>query len=196
MDIGAYVRKADRIQQKRPVISFIYAVFKKYGDDNGGYMAALLTYYGFLSLLPLLLVMVTILQLIFHNNHIVQQQVSTSVGHFFPLLGTQLQENIHGLKRVGAGLVIGIIITIYGARGAADAFRYTIDNMWQIPKTKRVGFPRSILHSVAIMAAGAGGLAATAAVSAFTSDLGHATISKILANISGFAIVTDRKSVV
>src|SRR5690242_16862816 len=150
MDINRVVRKLDRAQQRRSVPAFVYALFKKYGDDNGGYQAALLTYYGFLSLFPLLLVLVTLLQLWFRNDHVVQQEVSTSVGHFFPLLGTQLQENIHGMRRAGVGLVVGLLITLYGARGAADAFRYTIDNMWQIPKTKRVGFPRNMLHSLAI----------------------------------------------
>jgi membrane protein len=190
MDITRFVKKADRWQQRRGWLGFIYAVIKKYGDDSGGYQAALLTYYGFLSLFPLLLVLVTVLQLWFRGDPAFQQQVSTSVGHFFPLLGDQLQRNIHGLRSAGMGLIVGVLITLYGARGAADAFRFTLDNMWQIPKDKRAGFPRNLLHSAAIMLAGAIGFAATLLVSVFTSDLGHTNLAKVLANALGFVILT------
>jgi YihY family inner membrane protein len=190
MNIDRAVQKVDAWHQKRPAISFLYAVVKKYGEDNGGYQAALLTYYGFLSLFPLLLVMVTVLQLWFHNDPTVQQEVSTSVGHFFPLLGQQLQHQIHGMRGAGVGLVIGVLITIYGARGAADAFRFALDNMWQVPKNKRAGFPKNILRSLAILCAGLAGFGATAAVSAFTASLGHSVWTKILANILGFLILT------
>jgi membrane protein len=189
MDINKFVKKIDAVQQKRKGTAFIYAVIKKYGEDNGGYQAALLTYYGFLSLFPLLLVLVTVLQLWFKNDPQFQHEVSTSVGHFFPLLGSQLQENIHGMKRVGVGLVVGLLFTIYGARGAADAFRYTVDNMWQIPKNKRAGFPKNMLHSLAIMGAATAAFGATVAVSAFTADLGHIWWAKLLANISGVGIL-------
>src|SRR6185503_15049163 len=143
MGIDRIVQSIDRWQQKHHIISFPYAVIKKYGDDNGGYQSALLTYYGFLSMFPLLLVTTTLIQLLFHGNATVKHEVATAVGHFFPLLGSQLESNIHGMKSVGVGLVVGILFTVYGARGAADALRYGLDNIWQVPKRDRAGFPKS-----------------------------------------------------
>ena len=52
---------ADALQQRHGVLGFPYAVVKKYGDDAGGRQAALITYYGFLSIFPLLLVAVSVL---------------------------------------------------------------------------------------------------------------------------------------
>ena len=52
---------ADRLQRRHGVLGFPYAVVKKYGDDEGGRQAALITYYGFLSIFPLLLLGVAIL---------------------------------------------------------------------------------------------------------------------------------------
>ncbi len=189
MDISKPAKKLDAFQQRHIIFSFPLAIVKKYGEDRGGYLAALLTYYGFLSLFPLLLILVTILQLWFRNDPTVKNEVSTSVGHFFPLLGNQLQTQIHGMRSAGLGLVVGVVITLYGARGAADALRYAMDNMWQIPLHKRVGFPKNIIHSLAIMAAGAAGFAATAAVSSFTAALGHSTWAKVLANVLGFIVL-------
>lgn len=190
MDISAFLKRVDRFQQRHPVLSHPYAVIKKYGDDNGGYQAALITYYGFLSLFPLLLVLVTLLHLWFRDNPTVQADVSKSVGHFFPLLGDQLQTHIHGMRGAGLGLIIGMLFTLYGARGVADALRFALDNMWQVPKSERTGFPKNMLQSWAIMLSGALGFAATVTVSAFSSALGHALWVKILLNIVGFVLVT------
>ena len=46
----------DRLQRRHPVLGFPIAVVYKFFDDFGGYLCALLTYYGFLSLfLPIIL---------------------------------------------------------------------------------------------------------------------------------------------
>lgn len=190
MDFNRQAKRLDAWQQRHAPLAFAHAVIKKYGEDNGGYQAALLAYYGFLSLFPLLLVLLTILQIWFHNDPLVRSEVSAGVGHFFPLLGEQLQKEIHGLRSAGVGLAIGLLFTIYGARGAADAFRYALDNMWQIPKNKRAGFPKNLLHSVAILSAGVAGFAATIVVSSFTSQFDHTWWAKLLANVLGFCILT------
>lgn len=189
MNLDKIVTKLDAFQQKRPWLSFPHAVIKKYGEDSGGFHAALLTYYGFVSLFPLLLVLVTVVQLGFRSDPAFQQEISENVGRFLPLVGDELQQNIHGMKSVGIGLMIGLLFSLYGARGGADAFRFAIDNMWQIPKNKRAGFPKNILHSMAIIGAAAAGFAATVAVSIFTADLGHAWWVKVIANLAGFGIV-------
>ena len=49
----------DRFQQSHVWLAFPFAVVKKYGDDRGGFLSALIAYYGFLSLFPLLLLIVT-----------------------------------------------------------------------------------------------------------------------------------------
>ena len=53
--VNRIIAWADRLQRRHGVLGFPYAVVKKYGDDEGGRQAALITYYGFLSIFPLLL---------------------------------------------------------------------------------------------------------------------------------------------
>ena len=59
--VNRIIAWADRIQRRHSVLGFPYAVIKKYGDDDGGREAALITYYGFLSVFPLLLLAVAVL---------------------------------------------------------------------------------------------------------------------------------------
>ncbi len=180
----------DAFQRRHPVVGFPFAVVKKYGDDNGGYHAALITYYGFLSLFPLLLVLVTVLQLFFQGNAELQREVSQNVSSYFPLLGDQLQASIGDMGKTGIGLVVGLALTLYGARGAADALRFTLDNIWQVPKSKRAGFPKAVGQSFAMMGLGALGFLVTVAASSLTSGLGHGWWVKLGLNIIGFSIAT------
>src|SRR5215211_2083056 len=49
-----------RSQRGRPALAFPVAVLKKFGDDRASQLAALIAYYGFFSLFPLLLVFATV----------------------------------------------------------------------------------------------------------------------------------------
>ena len=51
--VNRVIAWADRMQRQHAVLGFPYAVVKKYGDDEGGRQAALITYHGFLSIFPL-----------------------------------------------------------------------------------------------------------------------------------------------
>ncbi len=47
--VNRIIAWADRLQRNHGVLGFPYAVVKRYGDDDGGRQAALITYYGFQS---------------------------------------------------------------------------------------------------------------------------------------------------
>ena len=50
-------RAADAFQQRRPALAFPVAVWKKFNDDQAGNLAALIAYYGFVAIFPLLLLL-------------------------------------------------------------------------------------------------------------------------------------------
>lgn len=190
IDLSAIVRKADAWQQRHSGVAFAYAVIKKFGDNSSGYQAALLTYYGFLSLFPLLLVMTTLMQLLFADNPALRADISQSISNYLPLLGDQLQQNVQSMGKTGLGLAIGLLVTLYGARGFADALRFTLDEIWQIPKSDRSGFPKSVGQSLLMMAVGGAGFLTTVAASSLTSGFSHAWWMKLLYNLLSVVILT------
>lgn len=189
MSVPQLIDRIDQFQQRHPGVGLPYAIIKKFGDDDGGYQAALITYYGFLSIFPLLLVVLTIIQIIFHNNIEVRHEVSQSIGHFLPGIGSALESNVHSMGKSGVGLAIGLLLTFYGARGVADVLRHALNDIWQVPRMRRTGFPKGLLQSFLIMVAAAVGFGATVAVSSFSAALGHAVWVKILANLVGFGVL-------
>src|SRR5207249_10216898 len=86
------VGKLDAFQREHPWAGFPLAVVKKFGDDRGGYLAALIAYYGFFSLFPLLLVFVTGLFFVLAGNPALRGKIVNSALSQFPVIGQQ----IHG----------------------------------------------------------------------------------------------------
>jgi YihY family inner membrane protein len=166
------VHGLDRWQRRYRVPAFIYAVIKKYGDDDTGYQAALLTYYGFLSLFPLLLVATTLTSAVSGHPEL-QKAVTEGVTDYFPVLGNQLSGHITTLHKSGPALIIGILITLYGARGVADAFRRGINHVWGTPRNKLEGFPKTILKSLSVMLVGGLGLLGASIIAGVAAAAGH-----------------------
>jgi YihY family inner membrane protein len=179
--ITKIIRSIDEFQRKNLVFGFIYALVKKYGTDNASYLAALITYYGILSLFPLLIVFTTVSQLLLKNDAALRLKLSTSVSHYLPIIGTQLQHNIHSSSKTGLALIIGLLITLYGARGGASAVQYAMSSIWYVPQTKQPAFAKNILRSFGIIFAGGIGLMAATIISGYTTFLGHTIVTKVLA---------------
>ena len=77
--VNRVIAWADGVQRRHGVLGFPYAVIKKYGDDEGGREAALITYYGFLSIFPLLLLGVAILSRMLVANADLRQRLINAI---------------------------------------------------------------------------------------------------------------------
>ena len=167
------IDKLDAYQQRHRVTAFGYAVIKKYGEDGAGQQAALLTYYGFLSLFPLLLVLTTITGVVIGNHPQLEATIIDGLTDYFPLLGNQLSSHIHGLHSTGFPLLVGILFTLYGTRGVADAWRRGVQNLWGVPKRQRAGFPKSLLKSFVVVMVGGLGFILASILAGLASAAGH-----------------------
>ena len=129
---------ADALQQRHGVLGFPYAVVKKYGDDAGGRQAALITYYGFLSIFPLLLVAVSVLSLG------ARQPTRTAPRDGGGAGSTALQETVnHRADRdadVRAPLAVGIIGLLFSATGVVLSAYETLNHVAAVPLRSRFGF--------------------------------------------------------
>jgi YihY family inner membrane protein len=134
------LRGVDGFQQKNRVLGFVFGVIKKFGDDRGGSLAAVLAYYGFVSLFPLLLVVVTVLGFVLHGNEELQRDVIDSALGDFPVIGSQLRNNVKALGGNGLALVIGLAASLWGALGVTQAAQNTMAEVWAVPERDRPGF--------------------------------------------------------
>ena len=135
------IEGADRLQRRHKPAAFAYGVVKKYGDDSGGQLAASLTYTGFVTLFPLLLVLTTILGLLASIYPGIRASVTSAVAKQFPLMGDELTQNVSALHRSSIiGLVVGLLIVIWGTSGLAQTGMFTMAQIWNIPGPERPGY--------------------------------------------------------
>jgi YihY family inner membrane protein len=127
------VRRIDRFQQRHTVLGFPWAVAQKFGNDQAGGKAALMAYYGLFALFPLLLLLVTILGFALSGNPTLRDQLIDSAFGRIPVIGEQLQSQVHPLEGNTAALVIGIVGTLYGALGVGFACQNAMNTVWNIP---------------------------------------------------------------
>jgi YihY family inner membrane protein len=147
------MRSVDRWQRSHRASAFAYGVVKKYGDDNGGSLAALLTYYGFLSVFPLLLVLVTVLGIVAGTHAGLEKHILNSALSQFPVIGDKLGSNIKTLHRNSpVGLTVGLLGLIWGATGVCQSAQYAMAQVWNIPKLKRPGFASRLGRSLLLLA--------------------------------------------
>lgn len=187
--IDTTIKNIDSLQKRHKSLSFIYAVIRKYGDDEAGYQVALITYYGFLSLFPLLIVTTSLLQLTLHGNSGFRSKIIGSLTNYFPIIGSQLQGDIHSLRRSGLGLILGILIILYGSRGVADAIRHALNQLWQVPRNKWLGFPKSAVNSLSIIVIGGIGMLLAGILSSFAAGLGHSFIIRIISSLVSMTVI-------
>jgi len=131
------VDSVDAYQRDHRWLGFPLAVSYKFGDDQGAYLTALITYYGFLSLFPLLLLLVTVLGFVLQGDPDLQARLVDSTLAELPIIGSQLRENVHSLRGSGVGLAVGIVGTLYGCLGAAGATQNAFNRAWAVPRNER-----------------------------------------------------------
>ncbi|MFC5906501.1 YihY/virulence factor BrkB family protein [Streptacidiphilus monticola] len=134
------LRRLDEFQQRHRVPAFLLGVVKKYGDDRGGQLAVLLAYYGFLSLLPLMLLLSTVLGFVLQGQPDAQHAVVNSALADFPIIGDQLRQNVHSLHGSALAVIVGGLGLLYGAQGIAQVLQFTMAQVWNVPQAQRPGW--------------------------------------------------------
>ncbi len=131
---------------------FPFAVVKKFGEDRAGQQAALVAYYGFFALFPLLLVLVTVLGIILKGHEALQDRVLSSALSQFPIIGDQLRESVGALSGGALVLAIGIAGALWGGLGGIKSMQNAMDVVWDVPIKARGSFLKRALRGVVMLA--------------------------------------------
>jgi YihY family inner membrane protein len=187
--VGRIVKRLDALQQRWPFLSFPFAVVKKFGDDSAGGLAALISYYGFLSLFPLLLALTTVLATVLGRYPDLQGRVLNSTLAQFPVIGEQIRENIHSLQGSGIALAIGVVGALWGGMGVMKTTGTAMDEIWEVPKRQRPNFLRGLLRAALMLVVLGGGIVVTTVLSGLGTSGTAAFLPLKLLGIAAAGIV-------
>ena len=165
--------RLDGYQRRHRWIGLPLGVVYKFFDDQGGYLTALITYYGFLSLFPLLLLFVTVLGFALHGDAQLQEKLLNSALAQFPVVGSQLRQSLHAEGGSGLGLVVGIVGTLYGCLGFAQATQNAFNRIWGVPRNRRPNPVLSRARSLLLLLVLGLGVLVTTGLSGVTAGAGQ-----------------------
>ena len=191
-DIGGLPRRArdwaDDLQRRHTLFGFPYAVIRRYVDDSGARLAALITYYGFLSIFPLLLLVAVAISVVLRNNVQVRQELIAAVvpAQFADTVNTALAS----LPTSGVATALGLIGLIFSSLGIVTSGYHTLNNLATVPYRVRPRLVRRYLRTtllvllLVVAAVGMGALTLLAGVA--TSGGGESR----LAAVTGISLIT------
>ncbi len=150
MSLTDRLQALDRRQQHTRGVRFVAALLKKYGDDQGGQLAALIAYYAFVSLFPLLLVLVTILGFVLQGDPSERQKVLEGTLGQFPIISDYLK--LHSLNGSATALAIGIVGSLLAGMGFTGATQTAFNRIWHVPFKHRPNWLFSRMRGLGMLA--------------------------------------------
>jgi YihY family inner membrane protein len=186
MGITDTLHALDHRQQQSPRIGFVAAVVKKFGDDQAGQLAALIAYYGFVSLFPLLLVLVTVLGFVLQGDPGQQKKILDGTLGQFPIVSDQLR--LHSLTGSGIGLAIGVVGSLLAGMGITGATQNAFNRIWNVPFKSRPNFLMAHLRGLGMLAI-LGTLSVVSTTAAgFVGASSHGAVAVLAGIVVAFAL--------
>ena len=182
----------DAYQRKHPVVSFPIAVVYKYFDDQGPYLAAIIAYYAFIAIFPLLLLGSSSLGFVLQDNPGLRDQLIDSALSQFPIIGDELGRP-KGLRGSTTTIVIGSVVALYGAMGLGQAVQNAANIAWSVPRNSRANPIVLRLRSILFLAISGAGILALAIATSVLANPGalgtnfEATLQWVI-RLVGFAL--------
>jgi YihY family inner membrane protein len=182
------VRRADKVQQRHGVLGFPFAVIQKFGNDQAGSKAALIAYYGLFALFPLLLLFTTVLGYALRNDEKLRKDLVNSALGSFPIIGSDLKSQIHGLTGNGLAVFVGCILLLYGAIGLGLATQNAMNKVWNIPYVSWPSLPIRYLRGLAVLGLLALSTIGSTVLTGFATLTSHGELSRVLLLIGSLAV--------
>ena len=167
--MASFVRRVDDFQRKHKVLGFPLAVIYKYFDDQGAYLSAIITYYAFIAIFPLLLMGSSILGFFVRDNPDLRDRLLNSALSQFPIIGDQLGRP-EGLSGSTSAIVIGALAATYGAMGLGQACQNAANVAWSVPRNSRANPFLMRFRSLIFLAIGGIGILALAVVTSLLAN--------------------------
>ena len=182
--------RLDRVQRRHPVFGFPVAVVKRYGEDHGGWLGAIITYYGFFALMPLLLVFVTVLTILFDDNPTRLNRILTAVWDLLPFVGQDIRESVTPIAGNPAVVAVALVVALWGATNVMKACQDALNRMWGVPRYRRPGFLSKLWRSVAVFVLFGLGVVGTAVITGVTLGFELPVLSAVATGLGSFVANT------
>jgi membrane protein len=172
----------DAQQQRRPALAFGVAVVRKFSDDGASKLAALVAYYSFFAIFPLLVVFTIVVDDVLGSDPARRQELLDSALANFPVIEDQIRADPATRSGDGIALVVSLLVALWGGLGAIGSMQHALNSVWDLPRRDRPNFVTERIRSVAMLAVLGLVIVAGAAANSVAAGIGEvAPVGRIVA---------------
>ncbi len=167
------------------MLAFPVAVWSKFNDDQAGNLAALIAYFAFAAIFPLLLVLVTVLDIVLRNDPATARRAwSTARVSQYPVIGPEIQSKPGSIPGTGraARHRHRLAAARRPGRGRRDAERVVRDLGHQESRPPRI--PLSQLWQFALVLTVGIGFIVTTFLSGVAGGVGHVISGTVATSVT------------
>ncbi|HKR48901.1 MAG TPA: YihY/virulence factor BrkB family protein [Pseudonocardiaceae bacterium] len=175
--------RLDSYQQRHPALGVPIAVVRKFLDDQSINLAAVIAFWAFFSIFPLLLVFVTLIGYFLPPS--LREDVLSSAASYFPMIST---DSIVHLSGRWWTLVVGIFSGLWAGSFVVIATQSAFNSVWEIPYVQRRGFGKQIGRSLFALSAIGLGLIASTMISSYVTGIATGPNLGVVGHIAGYLI--------
>ncbi|MGH3049330.1 MAG: YihY/virulence factor BrkB family protein [Gaiellaceae bacterium] len=177
------VDRLDRAQQERRRLGIAFAIVKKYSEDGSSNLAAMIAFWAFFSIFPLLLVGVTVLGFVLSGG--TRTSVLQNVASLFPLLDAS---HVSSLTGSWWAVIVGATTALWSGMAVTRTTHTAFDAAWEIPRRDRPGIVAMTGRSLLALATIGVGLVVATVVSSFVTGQQSAIALAWWSRLGGYAI--------
>jgi membrane protein len=177
------LEELDGVQKRSRPLSLALATFKKFSEDQSTSLAAMVAFWAFFSVFPLLLVAVTVLGWVLTTGE--KDSVLTRIAEMFPLLNPK---DIKGLTGAWWPVAVGGLSALWSGIGVVGTLQTALNSVWEVPYHRRPGRVKQIIRSLVVMSTIGVGLVATTLLSSFITSSSNGVNLGIAGHIGGYLI--------
>ncbi|MFT4187318.1 MAG: YihY/virulence factor BrkB family protein [Aeromicrobium sp.] len=160
----------DAFQREHRTVGLPIAVVYKYFDDQGPYLSAIIAYYAFFAIFPMLLIGTSVLGYVLQDDPELRDRLLDTALRQFPIVGDQLGRP-EGLSGSTSAIVVGAVTALYGAINLGQALQNAANVVWAVPRNSRANPFLQRLRSLIFLAVGGVGILVIAIGNSVLSNL-------------------------
>ena len=178
----------DQAQKRSEPLSVALGTVKKFSEDQSSGLAAMIAFWAFFSIFPLLLVTVTILDLALPVGD--RQSVLSRVADMLPVLDPK---TIGHLTGTWWPILLGSLTALWGGISVIGTMQTAFNKVWEVPQHERPNKVHQIVRSLAVLATVGVGLVLSTFISSFITSSANGVNLGAAGHVGGYlvAIVLD-----
>jgi YihY family inner membrane protein len=178
-----FVQKLENTQRRSTPVAVGVATFKKFSEDRSANLAAMIAFWGFFSVFPLFIVLVTCLAWFLPATD--KASVLGHVSRMLPLLDPSTVGALTGSWWV---LIVGLLTALWSGTGVVRTLQFAFDSVWEIPYHARPGLAKQTVRSLWVLATIGVGLVLTTLLSGLIASSANGVHLGVVGRVAGYVL--------